>query len=238
METKKILALAVLMVFMTPIAFAKQGSTEGKQWGWMKTIGDWSQKVMSRFGNRNKPVPPGIQQRVNLSENCTGKMTDGCEFNEHKKLKWTHGINKSVLYNRSQTVYRGSGFTGTGNLSEFHIVNFRVMSSRQVNNQDIQELLEEGKTAEEILEYLQGLNLTYWGTMKLGLNEYGLDAVFNGNEMTGNLYESETIEVGNFNLTKSIHQETEIWRGRISLGNETYSNTFILSLPVTPMTGP
>ena len=172
----------------------------------------------------------------NVSE-CSG---DGPDWSQDEP-KVTPGAYRGFSPYHPSLKHTGVGVTGTEGFSEFHIVKFRVIQARKVSPQSIRDLIDSGDDPEEILDYLRNRAVTYWGTMTLGETGYHFEAGFEGDTMSGTLYESiptnklnaammgrfESETVGNFILTKEIYEGTNLWRGPISVGNETYTNTFI-----------
>ena len=254
MEKHQILTIATLMIFMMPIAFARPSFSDKGSESWVGKIGTWSRGVASKFKAWGRPektlndIPPR-GNAFGFGNNCSSNAENetGCELN-----KWNKSADLPAsgdLGNKTYQpglIHKGSGITGTEDFSEFHVVTFRVMRVRQVSTESIKDLIDEGATLETILEYLKNQSVDYWGNMKVGLDTYGFEASFTETEFFGMLYENASVNsfdfgnetAGSFSLTKGTHEETELWRGNITLGNVTYTNTFIFEQPNAQLTGP
>jgi hypothetical protein len=111
----------------------------------------------------------------------------------------------------------GLGITGTEDFSEFHIVRLRVIRARKVSPQEIRQLITEDMSYESIIDYLRS---------KANMLTHAMVGRF------------EPEVVGNFTLTREIHEGDALWRGVINVGNESYTNTFIFSQPTARWMAP
>ena len=179
---------------------------------------------------------------INVSE-CPGNGEPG---NKQKEPKITPGAYRGFSLYRPSLRHVGVGITGTEGLSEFHIVRFWVIQARKVSPQFMRRLIDETDDYEDILEYLKNRAVTYWGTMTLGETGYHFEASFEGETMSGTIYESiptsklnsammglfDAETAGGFTLTRETYEGEELWRGTISIDNRTYTNTFIFGQPL------